>query len=168
MKTGLGIATLAAAACFCMTGVAAAAPPGPPPNFDVVSTGPVGFGIDPIACPGGFVITGNAPASGTHIGGEGTLTTRECAQPDFVNGVNHVDGDGVITSTDGAQLFYHYGGTAPLPNIVTGTVGEVLSYTITGGTGRFAGASGGGVLSSHGNFFVTVTAELTGTLKLHG
>jgi hypothetical protein len=52
----------------------------------------------------------------------------------------------VLTSTDGAQIFYHYGGTAPLPNFVTGALSEDLAFSITGGTGRFASASGGGRL----------------------
>jgi hypothetical protein len=167
-KAQVGVAALVVAAACWITALAAAAPPGPPPNFDVVTSGPVGFGVDPVACPGGFVITSVAPAQGTHIGGNGTLAARECAQPDFVNGINHISGEGVITSTDGAQLFYDYGGTAPLPDLSTGTIGEQLSYTITGGTGRFADASGGGRLSTHGNFFVSVTAELAGTLQLHG
>src|SRR4051794_40214887 len=166
VKMRLAAAGLAVVAASGLTALAAATSPPQPPNFSVVASGPVGFGVDPAACPGGFVITAVSPARGTHIGGKGSLNATECATPDFVHGVNNVSGTGVLTSTDGAQLFYTYGGTAPLPNLVTGAIGEDLAFSITGGTGRFAGASGGGRLRTHGDFYVSVTGEFDGTLRL--
>jgi hypothetical protein len=150
-----------------LAALAAATPLRSPPNFDVVASGPVGYYVDPIACPGGSVITATSPARGTHIGGKGSLTAHECAQPDFAAGLNHIDGEGVLTATDGAKIFYHYGGTAPLPDFSTGALSEDLAFSITGGTGRFAGASGGGRLRTHGNFYVSVTGEFEGTLTMH-
>jgi hypothetical protein len=157
-----------------MGGIAAAsgagARPADPPNFHVVATGQVGFapGDQTNGCNfGSFLITGNAPATGTHVGGKGTLSETECATPDFVHQSNHVDGNGTITTTGGDQIFFHYGGDEPLPDLGTGNVSEELAFTITGGTGHFAGASGSGLLHSHGNFFVAVTAELDGTIAIH-
>jgi hypothetical protein len=157
------VAVAVATACW-----PAAAASGAPPNFKVSTSGPVGFGIDPVACPGGFVITASSPASGTHLGSKGTFSAHECATPDYVAGINHIDGEGVFTSTGGAQIFFHYGGTSPLPDTTTGVIGEELSFSITGGTGQFAGASGGGILRTHGNFFVTVFGEYDGTIKPNG
>ena len=164
----LGVVAAAVAVACWLTALAAGAPPQPPPNFKVSTSGPVGFGVDPVACPGGFVITASSPASGSHIGGKGTFEASECATPDYTTGINHVDGEGVFTSTDGARIFFHYGGTSPLPDIATGVISEQLAFSITGGTGRFAGASGGGVLRTHGNFYVSVTGEYEGTIALHG
>jgi hypothetical protein len=164
----LGAVVVAVATACWLTALAAGELPQGPPNFKVSTSGPVGFGVDPVTCPGGFVITSSAPASGTHIGGQGTFSAHECATPDYTTGVNHVDGEGVFTSTDGAQIFFHYGGTSPLPDIATGVISEQLAFSITGGSGRFSGATGGGVLRTHGNFYVSVTGEYDGTIKLHG
>jgi hypothetical protein len=161
-----GVAAVLVVTASWLTALGAATPLKSPPNFDVVSSGPVGYYVDPSMCPGGSVITATAPASGTHFGGTGTLTAHECAQPDFTTGINHIDGEGVLTATDGAQIFYHYGGTSPLPDFATGALSEELVFSITGGTGRFAGASGGGRLRTHGNFYVSVTGEFEGTLTL--
>ena len=140
-----------------------------PPNFKVTASGPVGFLPDEPECPGGAVVTATAtPTSGTHLGGKATLDARECATPDFVAGVNHIVGHGTFTSTDGATISFDYGGMSPLPDFATGAINEQLEFTITGGTGRFAGASGGGTLRTHGNFFVSVTGEYDGTIQLHG
>src|SRR5262245_25628767 len=164
----LGAVAVAVATACWLTALAAGGPPQRPPNFKVSTSGPVGFGVDPVACPGGFVITASSPASGSHIGGKGAFSARECATPDYATGINHVDGEGVFTSTDGAQIFFHYGGTSPLPDTTTGLISEELGFSITGGTGRFAGASGGGVLRTSGNFFVSVTGEYAGTIELDG
>ena len=157
-----------AAACW-LPALATGKPPEGRSNFEVSASGPVGFGVDAATCPGGFVITASStPASGTHIGGKATLDARECATPDYTTGINHIDGEGAFISTDGAQIFFRYGGTSPLPDTTTGVISEELAFSITGGTGRFAGASGGGVLRTHGNFYVSVTGEYDGTIELHG
>jgi hypothetical protein len=44
------------------------------------------------------------------------LNAHECATPDYTTGINHIDGEGAFTSTDGAQIFFRYGGTSPLPD----------------------------------------------------
>src|SRR3954447_3363106 len=72
-----GVAVAVATAAW-LPALASGEPPQPPPNFKVSASGRVGFGVDPVTCPGGFVITASsAPASGTHIGGEGD---PECAR----------------------------------------------------------------------------------------
>lgn len=61
--------------------------------------------------------------------------------------------DGIVTmvAANGDQLYLHHFGvlTKPFPN----AEGEG-SYEITGGTGRFEGASGQGAFSSHDNMTV--------------
>ena len=138
------------------------------PNFHIVAPGPVAFAFEPFPC-GGYRITGLAPASGTHIGGKGTMRATECSRPD--GPINHVDGQAVVTATGGDQITIHYFGDAPAADS-TGAFHEDLAFVITGGTGHFEGATGGGRLTTNGviNFFgpTLVTAHLDGTIKLHG
>jgi len=166
---------------------ATAALPSPaasPPNFDIKASGAVAFGCanaaDPFPnCfnPPAFSITGTAPASGPHVGGKATFSTREIATPQpptFTT--NKVEGNAMVTATNGDQIFIHYSGTspAPFPDPVTG-VGQLddnLTFEITGGTGRFEDARGGGKLVATGDVFfdarpTIVDSELSGTIKIH-
>jgi hypothetical protein len=149
--------------------VATGARPADPPNFHIVASGPVDFVFEPVPC-GGFRITGSAAASGTHIGDASTFATSECARPDFVTGVNHVDGHAVVTADNGDQLFIHYFGDSPAPNLVTGDFHDDLAFAITGGTGHFSTAGGGGRLTAHGNIYqvpTIVSSQLDGTIDTH-
>jgi hypothetical protein len=111
-------------AAWWLTALAAGEPRQRPPNFKVSTSGPAGFGVDPVTRPAGFVITASSPARGSHIGGKGSFNAHECATPDYRTGINHVDGEGAFTSTDGAQIFFDYGGTSPLPDTTTGLIRE--------------------------------------------
>jgi hypothetical protein len=134
-------------------------------NFHFVAAGPVAYnGEGDNPCAPGVQITGKADANGDPIGEGASLETTECAMADMENGVNHIDGRAVLTAADGAQIFIHYGGDAPLPNFETGDLGEDLTWSVTGGSDRFEGATGGGRLHTHGNFYGTVTAEFDGTV----
>jgi hypothetical protein len=142
------------------------------PNFDISTSGPVTFVEEQAPC-GGYRITGTADAAGTHIGDRATFATNECAQPNFQTGVNQVDGQAVVTATDGDQIFIHYHGQspAPLPKEYggDGSFHDDLSFDITGGTGRFADASGGGRLTADGNIYdvpTVVKSRLQGTIAM--
>jgi hypothetical protein len=56
------------------------------------------------------------------------------------------DGRATITDADGDQLFLAFGGAGVLTG--PGQFDDTFVYTVTGGTGRFAGAVGGGVIQS--------------------
>jgi hypothetical protein len=166
---------------------ATAALPSPaasPPNFDVKAKGAVDFGCanaaDPFpVClnPPAFAITGTAPASGPHVGGKATFSTREIATPippDFTQ--NSIEGNAMVTATNGDQIFIHYFGTSPAPNpdpaTGIGQLNDNLTFEITGGTGRFEDARGSGKLVATGDVFfdarpTVVDSELSGTIKMH-
>jgi hypothetical protein len=161
------------ALCGCVALVAAATALGArtadPPNFHIIASGPVDFVPEGPPC-NGYRITGSAAASGTHIGDASTFTTSECASPDYVNNVNHVDGHAVITADNGDQLFIHYHGDSPPPDLQTGDFHDDLAFDITGGTGHFGSAGGSGRLTAHGNIYqfpTIVSSHLDGTIDLH-
>jgi hypothetical protein len=169
-RTIVALSTVGAALAL-VTGAGSTPPPasaqGAMPNFHIVAPGPVAFAFEPFPC-GGYRITGLAPASGTHVGSKGTMKASECSQPD--GPVNHVDGNAVVTATGGDKIAIHYFGDAPAAD-ATGAFHEDLTFVITGGTGQFEDATGGGRLTTNGviNFFgpTLVTAHLDGTIKLH-
>jgi hypothetical protein len=52
---------------------------------------------------------------------------------------------------------------------VTGDFHDDLAFAITGGTGRFGAATGGGRLTAHGNIYqvpTIVSSELEGTIAI--
>ena len=139
-----------------------------PETFDIETSGPVAFGFEEAPC-GGFRITGTATAAGTPIGDGGTFTTNECAKPNYETGVNQVDGEAVVRAAGGDEIFLHYFGEAPVPDMTSGNFADDLEWTITGGSGRFDGATGSGRLKSHGNINddpCIVEAHLHGTIAL--
>jgi hypothetical protein len=157
-----------------------------PPNFDIFAMGPVGFGCanaaDPFpVCinPPAFAITGDAPANGTHVGGDARFQTLEIATPIapyFAN--NSINGHAKVTASNGDQIFIHYCGISPAPSPDVTGVGHLndnLVFDITGGTGHFANASGNGHLTATGNVYfdarpTIVSSELKGTITMetHG
>jgi hypothetical protein len=169
-RTTVALSTVAAS--LALVAGAGSSPPasvqGAGPNFHIVAPGPVSFAFEPVPC-GGFRITGLAPATGTHVGSKGTMRANECSRPD--GPINHVDGQAVVTATGGDEIAIHYFGDAPAAD-ASGAIHEDLTFVITGGTGHFDGATGGGRLTTNGviNFFgpTIVTAHLDGTIRLHG
>ncbi|MEN8114824.1 MAG: hypothetical protein ABFS21_10600 [Actinomycetota bacterium] len=86
----------------------------------------------------------------SHLGNV-TWTTSHCFYPDYSFG----DAVLVITAANGDKLLGTYSG------YMTGMYSMVDTMTITGGTGRFANASG--VISEHGTFDPdTFALEVTG------
>ena len=149
------------------------------PTFDVVAKGRVGFGCAkggqfPNCKPFVYLLTGTAPASGTPIGEHGTFNTRESATP-ISKTHNRIDGHAVVTAADGDKIFIHYTGLSPAPAADKTGVGHLnddLRFSITGGTGRYAGAQGSGRLTATGAVYydkrpTIVSSKLLGTIKTH-
>jgi hypothetical protein len=88
-----------------------------------------------------------------------TLETSEtvdaCSNPAGAE----VHGDFVMTAANGDQLFGNYDTLADL-DFVTFRVTAIGDFHITGGTGRFEGATGGGVITADGSLLPPF--ELTG------
>jgi hypothetical protein len=99
-----------------------------------------------------------ATGQALHLG-QITLETSEvvnqCSNPEGAE----VDGDFVMTAANGDQLFGTYETLADL-NFVTFRVTAIGEFEITGGTGRFQNATGGGVITAEGSLLPPF--ELTG------
>jgi hypothetical protein len=134
-------------------------------HLDIVTSGPVDYAPEG----DGFRITGSANATGTRIGETGLFTTSELARPDYETGINHVDGEAVVKASSGDELYIHYFGESPVPNLETGEFADDLQFAITGGSGEFAGATGTGRLTAHGNINdrpCIVESHLEGTIEV--
>lgn len=105
------------------------------------------LGIDPVRCPGTF-LTGTTTGQGTasHMGAV-RLSASDC--PTTADGVNFFFSNGELTLTgaNGDTLQARYQGTL-LPIAGSSPVLHAISGTfhVSGGTGRFRGARGGGNL----------------------
>lgn len=107
--------------------------------------------------PGIFTLTGSGAGYASHLG-KVTLTTTETL--DFVTSPGSLvirDGRMVMVAANGDELRWAYEGIGSLPDAdgiseLTGT------FVITGGTGRFADATGGGTFLGTGS---TVTGVAT-------
>jgi hypothetical protein len=102
----------------------------------------------------------------THLG-QATWSGGECADFLATPGRVHVrDGRGVLTSRNGDELHVSYEADGNLPSF-GGEVHVKGPFAVTGGTGRFSGASGGGTFSADVNAFrPDGTIDLIGTLSL--
>ena len=113
-------------------------------------------------CPAGsmFHVEGADTGNVTHLG-RVTETYHQCAAVNWATGEGWLTENGSLTMTaaNGDLLFLSYDGqfvATPLPVPTTAT-GEG-NWVITGGTGRFAGATGSGTMSMS----VQYTPDLTG------
>ena len=57
---------------------------------------------------------------------------------------NHIDGTMTLTGRDGTVVLHYVGDCTPYQPGVTMRVECAISFTVTGGTGRYAGATGSG------------------------
>ena len=84
---------------------------------------------------------------GDHIGA-GTIAGT--SQVNFFVFPFQQTGQSTITTPSGDELYFDYGGTA-VPGAAEGDVIFGGNFTFTGGTGRFASASGGGTYAGSAN-----------------
>lgn len=99
--------------------------------------------------------------------GQATWAGGECADFAATPGRVHVrDGRAVLTSANGDELHLSYEADGNPPNLA-GDTRVTGPFAITGGTGRFGGASGGGTLTVDANINrPDASVEMTGTLTL--
>lgn len=140
------LTALAVAAAVLTTGMpsalAAEAPTRPFKGWS--SPAPDSYG-PPVGCPAGPNWTWRYSQTGTawfsHLG-RVTVEMTHCTAGQegwFDHGTT------TLTAADGDELWMTYSGTFQLDAEINPTRSDVvLSWTITGGTGRFAGATGGG------------------------
>lgn len=128
-------------------------------HFTVVET------TTPDALCGGFRIKHTGEGTATRLG-NAMWSATECVDLLANPGRSHVrDGRAVLTSAKG-ELHLSYEADGALPDLA-GDVHVTGPYVITGGTGRFAGASGSGTLTGDANVYTSIAqVDLTGTLSL--
>ena len=109
-------------------------------------------------------VDGSGSGNATHLG-RFTLTYE--AEVDLLTLPIESFGSSVFTAANGASLFTDYIGLAtPTENPDVHSIVEV--HTITGGTGRFAGATGSFIKKSLLNLVTGVTSgSFVGTIVIH-
>lgn len=121
-----------------------------------------------------LLVEATGVASGTHISSHAASYAEECTTPDYVNGLFYVHGLGTFTAPDGSVLSIEYNEVAPVPDFVNGTpFHDEGTFVVTGGTGRFAGATGTGTIVADGvidptDFTAHVTASYDGVIQFSG
>jgi hypothetical protein len=109
-------------------------------------------------------VTASGTALGTHVGTalwSDSETLDPCSQAPNV----HVVGDGLLRAASGDELMIHYDMTTPFPD-ASNQIHPRGTFTIGGGTGRFAAASGGGLIAVDGTAGGAETGVLDGTIVL--
>ena len=94
-----------------------------------------------------YVITVAFKGEATHAGrftGGGSHCTQISWTPAGPGGVAYSDGRGTLTAANGSTLTLEWGDGVSGVDPTTGKLWFKDTFTFTGGTGRFAGASGGG------------------------
>jgi len=112
----------------------------------------------------GLRVIGSGTSVGTQVG-SGLFAQNECVDP-FSQAPNvHIVGDGVITAANGDRLVVDYDATSAPPD-ANNVIHPHGTFTIAGGTGRFAGASGVGTLAVEGVANDGETAVFDGVIVL--
>ncbi len=114
----------------------------------------------------GLRASGNGTVTGNVFPGGATWHDDECINALSRLGTFIFTGAGAATAPNGDQLQVTYEATSPLPDL-TLSLRPRGTFTITGGTGAFAGASGGGTLAVDVALLTQqVTGRAQGTLEL--
>jgi hypothetical protein len=120
---------------------------------------PTGQTVDPST--GNFIISANVAGNLSHLGQFTGTATQVSFAPDYVS----FTVDLILVAANGDQLFATFDG------MFVDTQGDsVGTFEITGGTGRFAGASGTGTILSLGgdseaHFFAQGVITTVGSAK---
>lgn len=101
----------------------------------------------------GLLVTTTGYGEATHLGAF-TREAHALLRPDFT-----FEGTVVFTAANGDQLFLDLEGAFTSPTTLAGT------YTVTGGTGRFSGASGTADFEGVTADGIHVSLEIEGTLE---
>lgn len=117
---------------------------------------------DTAAC-GGFAVSASGTAAGRPIGPYGTWQDQETVCTLTTPGEYDITGTAVIGGNDGDRVFVGYHVTAPLAGPGVTTIYPAGTFWVNGGTGDYAGATGGGTISAVVNLLDT--AHTTATLE---
>ncbi|NGO14841.1 hypothetical protein G5C60_46455 [Streptomyces sp. HC44] len=115
----------------------------------------------------GFEVTGTGTATGAPID-SGTWTQDEVACTATIPGKYDIKGTAVMEESDGDKLNISYQLTAPLTDATL--VHPTGTFKITGGTGEYEFAIGGGKMNARVNLLDhdNVTCKLTGMIEYLG
>lgn len=95
--------------------------------------------------PADFILRFAMRGEATHLG-RYTAELEHCTRVEFATGLTAVhDGEAAFTAADGDRLLDRYERLVP----GSGSAGDPEHHRFVGGTGRFAGASGEGLLLTH-------------------
>ena len=155
------------ALCCAATLALAAAAPAAAADHGAGAAFKVRAAYDAVATPdaacGGLRVVASGSAQGTELG-NGAWNDTECAA--FTADGISIDGSLTLTAANGDRLFVSYHALSPFPD-AAGAIHPAGTFTITGGTGRFATATGGGTLAADANVASpATTATLDGTIDL--
>jgi hypothetical protein len=145
MRRLLLLALATAVVTIPLTAASAGANPGSRP-FKGSMSGAVTFAVD-AGCPLGLRSDTAATGTASHLGGF-TYEASHCSGFTFA-------GEQTMVAANGDKLFAEYESVGPpvIPPSEVGTVYDVATaFTITGGTGHFADATGGGYMIAHITF----------------
>lgn len=113
--------------------------------------------------PSDYVIYASFDGEATHAGrftGAGSHCSQLHLTPQGPGAVTYSDGRGTLTSANGSTLALRWDNGTSGTNAATGETWFKDRFTFTGGTGLFAGATGGG---EEGGRFTDFMAVLNGT-----
>jgi hypothetical protein len=114
----------------------------------------------------GLKANGNGAVSGNVFPAGAAWHDDECLDILTRVGTFGITGTGSATATNGDGLRFTYRATSPLPDLSL-SLRPTGTFTVTGGTGALAGATGGGTLTATVALLTQrVTGRVAGTLEL--
>ena len=180
------VATLASLAAIGVAGAFAAGAPGDKGarlHIDAEFNSYLDFAGNERCHPPLLLVIGVGTAKGTHLSSRSTATAEECSDDQINPGFFVVHGMGTFKTPNGDELYLDYHETSNAPDFTVDPCDCVLhdrgTFTVVGGTGRFAGATGSGSISAEVPIFFDftdpvhplkahVTAQYEGTIRLAG